>query len=73
MPWGVIDRSSVLVDVLDAEFGRIIRVRVPRLKVKRQSGDKPGFSELYRAAFRRKQAVYHRWMSLRTPANWVLF
>ena len=30
-----------MVDVLDAELGRIIKVRVPSIKVKRRSRDKP--------------------------------
>ena len=49
-----------MVDVLDAELSRIIEVRVPSVKVRRLSGDEPWFDELCRAAFRRKQAVYHR-------------
>ena len=34
MPWDIIVRSPVKVDVFDAELGRIIEVRVPRIKVK---------------------------------------
>ena len=73
MPWGAIVRSAVMVDVLDAELGRIIEVRVPSIKVRKRSGDEPWFDELCRAAFRRKQAAYHRWRSLRIPVIWVQF
>ena len=31
MPWGVIVGSPIMVDVLDAELERIIKVRVPRI------------------------------------------
>ena len=44
MPWGDI------VDVLEAEFGRIIEVRVPSIKVRRRSGDESWFDELNRTA-----------------------
>ena len=50
--------------------------RVPRdssVKVRRRSDDEPWFDEFCMAALRRKQAAYHRWWSLRTPAIWVLF
>ena len=73
MNYGAIFCSPVMVDVLNTELGRIIEVRVPSVKVRRRSCDEPWFDELCRAAFRRKQAAHHRWMSLRTPASWVLF
>ena len=41
MLWGVIVRSSVMVDVLDAELSRIIEVGVTSVKVRRRSGDEP--------------------------------
>ena len=73
MPWAVIVRSPVMVDVLDAELDRIVRVRDLRIKVRRRSWDEPWFDELCRAAFWRKQAAYHRWRSLRIPDILVLF
>ena len=39
MPWGVIVRSPVMVDVLNAELDRIIEVKAPSIKVRRRSGD----------------------------------
>ena len=33
------------------------------------SGTEPWLDELCRAAFLRKQSAYHRWTSLRIPAN----
>ena len=59
MLWGVIVCSPVMIDVLDAELGRIVRVRVPRIKVTRKSGDGSWFSELCQTAFRRKQVGCH--------------
>ena len=73
MPWEAIVRSPIMVDVLDAELGRIIEVKVPSIKVRRYSGDEPWLDELCRAAFRSKKAAYHRWWSVRTPARRVLF
>ena len=73
MHWGVIVGSSVMLVVLDAEVSRIIRVRVPSIKGRRLTGDEPWFDHLSRDAFRRKPAACHRWKSLRTPANSVLF
>ena len=52
MSWGAIVRSPVMVDVLDAVLGRIVRVRVPRIEGRRRSGDEPWFGELCRTAFR---------------------
>ena len=61
-----------MVDVLNAELGRINGVRVPSVIFRRRSGNEHWFDELCRATFQHKQADYHRWRSLRTPANWVL-
>ena len=47
----------LLVDVLDAELGRIIEVRVAGIKVRRRSGDEQCFDDFCRAAFPRKQAA----------------
>ena len=41
MPWGAIVRSPVMVDVLDVKLGRIVRDHVPRIEVRRRSGDEP--------------------------------
>ena len=43
MPLGFIVRSTVMVDVLDAELGEIVRVSVPCIRVRRRSDDKPWF------------------------------
>ena len=43
MPWFAIVRSPVMVDVIETELGRIIRVRVSRIKVTRGSSDEPWF------------------------------
>ena len=64
--WVAIYHSPVLVDDLDAELGRIDRVRVPNIEVRRRSGDETWFDELYTTPFR-------SWRSFRSPASWVLF
>ena len=72
MPWGVIGRSPVVVDVLDTKLRRIVRVLVYRIRVRR-SCDEPLFDELCRASFYVKQAANQHWRSFRTSSNWVLF
>ena len=39
-----------MIDLLVAELGRIVRVRVLRIKVRRRSGDEPWFDEFRRTA-----------------------
>ena len=73
MPRCVIVRSPVMVDVLDAVLGRIVRVSVSSNKVGMRPGEEPWFDELCRTAFLRKQADYHRWRRLRSPASWEPF
>ena len=42
----VIVHSPVMVDVFGYLVGRIIRVKVPIIKISRRSGDEPWFDEL---------------------------
>ena len=54
MPCGAVVHSHVMVDVLDAELGRVIEVRVLSIKFRKRSVDVPWFDKLCRAAFWRK-------------------
>ena len=69
MPWNAIVRRPVMVEVLDAELGKIIEDMVLSVKDRRRFCDETWFDELCGAAFQPKQAVYHRWRSFRTPAK----
>ena len=66
MTWGFIVRNPVMVDVLDEELGRIVRLQDPLIKVRRRSGDESWFDEHCWTTSR-------SWRSKRTHANRVLF
>ena len=71
MLWGVIVCSSVIVDFLDAELGKIVRVRVLRIKVRRRSVDELWLDELCRAASRSKQTSLVEYAERVSSLGWL--
>ena len=73
LPWQSIYGSDDPVDVLNHHLSRLLDFYVPKVTIRKQHGDKPGFDETCRAAFKRKQTAYNHLQHARSDVNHKLF
>lgn len=59
--WNVVYASDSPIALLETAISRIIEARVPKVKIRVRSRDRPWFDDACRRAFEHKQECYFRW------------